>query len=357
MDPMNILFVWPSAEWSTFDVGIGYNDALQRTEHNVREWRFYNRIKLVTKAFEVEPTPETLPELFRHASNMIVVDAVQHLAQWVVITSAMGFHPEALVLLQRIGVKIATIITESPYDDDLVGDIVKLSDLVFTNDLTSAERHPEWRYLAAAIDPYRHHPQLPDGTMRNHDVVVVGTGWQERVRTMAQMDWAGINLGIYGFWPQLREDDESVNGGMPKAEGMEFDAHAAQVLSKFYTQEPTENHETAQLYAGAKICINQHRYHHLARSANPRCYEVLACAGGLLLTDYREDLPEILGERWREFVYRDARELEQKIRYYLAHEQERVELVQYGLERVTNETFDARVQTLLEAMVSYDNQP
>ena len=397
---MKILWVSASAEWSVIDSSNGYRDALIRAGHELKEFKLYRRLVNMGGFLGVEPTVQNLSEVSRHASRTVAADALEFQPDLVLISSAMAFHPDAIVLLKRAGFRIGVIFTESPYSDVDQDYLAKLCDFAATNDKASADRYG-WLYLPSAYSAEHHHlvdvdafnadaaaqyldqvsswelgcesirehweqqtcrgcgsviaepiyppPPVEPLHIPTHDVVLVGTGWKERVNRLKQVDWSGINLGIYGFWPQLDTRSDEVDFSL--AAGLGRDEEGRDILEKHYTRRPTENAETVALYSGAKIVLNDHRAHPDAWSVGPRVYETLAVGGGLLLTDYRPELERILGS-WMAscYVFTDAADLEAKIRYYLTHESERRSLVVYGRRCVQGETFDARVRTLMDAI-------
>ncbi len=84
--------------------------------------------------------------------------------------------------------------------------------------------------------------------------------------------------------------------------------------------------EIAALYARAKICLNIHG--NGSTGLNPRSYEILG-AGSFLLVDERESYDCFVpGEDFD--VYRSPEELVEKVRYYLAHPEEREKIQQQG---------------------------
>lgn len=396
---MRIFWCGASADWSIADSSNGYRDALIRAGHTVHEFKLARRLINMGGFLGLEANVQNLAKVSLHASRTAVADAVEFEPDWVLISSAMAFHPDAIVLLRRAGMRVGVIFTESPYSDPDHEHVAALCDFVATNDRCSAEKYG-WCYLPSAYSPEAHRmvdvaaynaeavathqravaawqtacerlraswtpqrcrgcgstvdaPLLPDAPstpllIPRHDVVLVGTGWSERVARLKRVDWRGIDFAIYGFWPQLAEQRDNLD--YEHTAGIVDDPEGRAVLGRFYTERPTENRETVALYSGAKIVLNDHRMHPDAYSVNPRVFEALAVGGGLLLTDYRPELVDILGGRWPAYTFTDAADLEAKMRYYLAHEDERRELVEYGRARVQGQTFDARVATLLGAL-------
>jgi hypothetical protein len=347
---VRILFVHASAGWSTADVGRGYAAALTRAGHELYEWRFDQRIGYVGRALELEPTPSNLYEVVRHASRMIATEAVDFGPDLVVVTSGLCFHPAGLVLLKKMGLPIAVILTESPYNEEDEAYFASFCDFVATNDRGSAARRG-WTYLAPCYDPAVHVPGPPVG--QGHDVVFIGTAWVERARRFASMDWTGIDFGLYGLWPKPADVDVGLipNAGTTPISSedepfyIEVEKYAR--LAPYIRTGLTSPDETVRLYRASKLCINEHREHPLAESLGPRVYETLAVGGALLLTTYRPEIEDLLGPRWAEYVYDGTEDLEAKIRFYLKHDQIRTELVGIGRARVDGHTFDERVVGLL----------
>ncbi len=87
-------------------------------------------------------------------------------------------------------------------------------------------------------------------------------------------------------------------------------------------------------------------------AVNQRVFDVPA-AGGFLLTDFREQLTEVL-EVGREVVcYRHPEEIPDLVRFYLAHPEERRRLTQAARQRVLKEhTYVHRLQSMLALMRS-----
>jgi len=62
---------------------------------------------------------------------------------------------------------------------------------------------------------------------------------------------------------------------------------------------------------------------------NLRIFEVLA-AGGFLLTDHYEEIAELFEIGKEVETYSSARELREKVEYYLNHEEERIQIAAAG---------------------------
>jgi spore maturation protein CgeB len=142
-----------------------------------------------------------------------------------------------------------------------------------------------------------------DVAVPSHDVVFVGTCFQERIELLSSVDWTGIDLGLYGSWDEL--------GSRSK-------------LRKYVRGEETNNLLTAALYRKAKVGLNLYRQSkgfgrnapriESAESLNPRAYELAAC-GAFHISDYRAEVIEVFGDLVPTFT--DTESLEQQIRFWL----------------------------------------
>lgn len=326
---MRILFVHPSVRFSIGDVGRGYRGALERAGHNISDYSMEGRFVYHSKAVPDHVHDQVL--ISKMASENILVEAMYHGADLVVIISGLNVHPIALWLLGKVGIPAAVILTESPYDDEdqrQWTDLTKVHgtvDLtVFTNDRYSAMKYG-WKLLAPSFDPAIHRPVAPNPEFEC-DVLMVGTGWPERQAFLEAVNWAGIDLRIYGIWPGLKADSP---------------------LHQFYRPMVVDNSHIAEMYASASICLNFHRKSDVALTPGPRAYELAAC-GAFQLSDSRADLVGLFGDSVPTFS--SPGDLESEIRYYSANRAERVALADKSRELVHNETFDSRVASMMAAI-------
>lgn len=81
-----------------------------------------------------------------------------------------------------------------------------------------------------------------------------------------------------------------------------------------------------------------------------RIWDVLGCAG-FLITNYQSEIPEYFEIGKDLETYETLGELEEKIRYYLSHEEERVEIAINGYEKVKNyHTYEMRLAQMLKIL-------
>lgn len=315
---MKLLVVHPGASFSTHDVYAGLTEALRDNGHQIYDYALDARIetsgrwltycwKRSGKATE-RPGP---PDILYHAGEQLVARALRVMPNWVVIVSGMFLHPDVLVLMQRARLKVAILFTESPYDDVQQERLLPWVQLAWTNERTTAQR---WGvgYVPHAYRPSVHRVQPPDPSVPEHDVVFVGTGFQERIDLLETVDWSGVDLGLYGTWEMLGSRNK---------------------LRQYVKGNCQDNARTAALYRRAKVGLNLFRTSkgwgretdkvQVAESMNPRLYE-LAATGCFALSEHRAEVGEVFGGAVPTF--KGADELGESVRYWLAHDAERREI-------------------------------
>lgn len=277
---MKVLVLGAGAAWSIKDVETGVIDGLRAAGLEVGTYAFDARLQSSATYLEwvwkqsrkTDPhaAKPSAQEIALHALGDLLPRAIAHGVDWVVVVSAM-FVPRAFLdVLARAGLPVACLMTESPYDQGQELQWAAHADLVWTTERSSVEAFAgvtRARYLRHAWRTSVHTPTAgADGDVPAHDVVFVGSCFDERAELLAGVDWTGINLGLYGNWQRL--------GSRSK-------------LRPFVKGSVTENARTAALYRRAKIGLNLYRSSmgwarrapritH-AESLNPRAYELAAC--------------------------------------------------------------------------------
>ncbi len=122
------------------------------------------------------------------------------------------------------------------------------------------------------------------------------------------------------------------------------------------TARPTLHYynEVPKAYALSKVNLNLTL--HSIRSGVPlRCYDIMA-SGGFLLTNYQPELEDqfVIGEELA--VFRDLGEMEEKVDYYLHHEEERQRIAMNGYLKVTEQySYEKRMAEMI-AIVSAEDR-
>jgi glycosyltransferase involved in cell wall biosynthesis len=352
---MKLFCIHPGATFSTADVHNGVVRGLEKQGHTVLRYNLDGRIYQSgawlnwcyrqAKKGGLQTDRPNIADTLYHACGDAILKALHHECEWVIIFSAMYFPKYIIKAMKRAGLKVGIVLTESPYDDVMQADIISIADIAWTHERTSVDflrlANPSTQYLPHAFDVDIHEVfgGLEMG-VPSHDVVFVGTGFQERVDLLTATDWSGIDFGLYGSWTLL--------GGRSK-------------LRRLLKGSEIENKATAALYRAAKIGLNIYRKSkgfgrytekiERAESVSLRAYELAAC-GLFHFSDYRKEAEEIFGGLVP--VYRDAAELRELIDMYLNDEDERRRIASLLPKAVEGHTWDARATQIVNDIKSLD---
>jgi glycosyltransferase involved in cell wall biosynthesis len=113
--------------------------------------------------------------------------------------------------------------------------------------------------------------------------------------------------------------------------------------------------EMARVYSASRIVFNRS----IKNDVNMRVFEALAC-GSLLVTNDLTDngLEELFQDGVHAVMYREPHELVDKIRYYLAHEEEREKIAATGrTEALAKHAYRHRLERMLERVVGATRRP
>ena len=124
-------------------------------------------------------------------------------------------------------------------------------------------------------------------------------------------------------------------------------------LRKSVKDTPVWGNELHQLLLESKIVLNITRSHFYGTETgvNLRIFEALA-AGCFLLTDYCEELEDLFSIGEEIEVFRNAKELVEKVNFYLLNPDKRLEIARRGHERFLNShTWGARAKELSEVFM------
>lgn len=319
---MRILCVDPGASFSTADVYSGLVSGLRHNGHTVIPYHYGRRMTVMIKALHsaYKEAARDNPYIGKPntadaalwTSELAVTWALRHQPDIVVIVSGMYWHPDALIMMRRAGIRTGLLLTETPYAISNEMAMAPLVDIVWTNERTAVaalrDVNPNSFYLPHAHNEAVHAVSdqaiiTGDEPIPCHDVVFVGTGFQERIEWLSSVDWTGINFGLYGAWPLIP---------------------ARSKLRKHLQSGVVDNAITAALYRRAKIGLNMFRQSAgfgkdskritTAESLNPRSYELAAC-GLFHVSDYRAEVAEVFGGLVPTF--RTGAELEAVLRHWL----------------------------------------
>lgn len=346
---MKMLVVHPGATYAIADVYNGLFPALQKEgvelyvyalDHRIEaagSWLTYNW-KRSGKVKENKPGPADFLYL---AGSQVIERALYLDVDWVLIVSGIYFLQQLAKVLQKAGLNMACLFTESPYEDPVQLQWAQYMKACWITERSSVDAFravcPNTFYLKHAYDPSVHfvkesdRPELP-----SHDVLFIGSGFPERIDLLSKVNWSDIDFGLYGEWGFL--------GSRSK-------------LRKHLKGKPMLNKEAIEYYRRAKIVPNiyrtSERYHkeskHIltAESLNPRAYELAAC-GTFSISNWRPEVSEVFGDLLPTF--KTSEEFEDLLHKYLSDEGARMRVAAQLPEAVQGHTFTARARQILSEL-------
>jgi spore maturation protein CgeB len=343
---MKILCIAPGHPFATTDVFDGLCAGLRLNDVEVVVYRFdaiirmfYALVKGAELGGAIVPNGDAQTNasefsLWLGAADALAM-ALDHEVAAVVVVNGLLIPPERMVLLRKLGIPVACIGTEAPYQIDRELTIAPAYTHWFTN-----ERREVWRFSRlthAAYLPHAYNGEIhrpgPARADYESDVCFVGSGFPERKRLIGGVDWRGIRLALRGTLWDGRTQGAGAIG----------------------------NDEACDYYRGARIVLNHHRtstYHaddvHIApgtaESLGPRAYEIAACGAFQLCDDSRPEYGEVFGEAAITYRAGDSADMEKLIRYYLAHDDERLALAAAQHEAIQPHSWRARAADILNTL-------
>lgn len=250
----------------------------------------------------------------------------------VVIVSAFFISPETFRIIRARGMKVVTVLTESPYEDDNQIKIAALADVAVVNDPTNLDRFPSNTiYLPHAYRPSIHRPQEPVPEAVS-DFCFVGTAYPSRIEFFEQVDFDGIDVALAGNWQGLSPDS-------PLHKHLAHDIESC-----------CPNDWTAKLYASTQASCNVYRTEaqrpELSEgwAMTPREVE-LAASGTFYLAQPRGENREVLP---MVPAFDGPQDFGEQLRWWLAHPTERAHVVREARAAVADRTFENHATQLLQ---------
>jgi spore maturation protein CgeB len=359
---IRILLVAPGSLYSTYDTYRYYFDALKRNERvqELRGFSFHHVVEYHALAREAMLEHHGIyfgseVEDIVRAARELILELILDKPDVIMFIDGTKFPEEALKEMRRIlkytgqPTLLACYMTEAPYINDILLRYQRLFDVVFLNDKKEVEnRNPDGRryidYLPHSFNPLVHYPFEVDDIYKR-DVFFCGTIFPERANILGDVNWTGIDAYIAGATSLATDED-------------------VEKLSKFgiLDQGTLPNQTVAEYYRGSKISINLNRVYgwtpkhevqnienDRAYSVGPRVIEAAAC-GAFILSEPRPELEEIFGDSIPTFT--NGKQLEELIRYYLTHEEERQAKAIRSTEIVQTMTYDERSKQVVDTLIS-----
>lgn len=268
------------------------------------------------------------------------------------IKTATAFQPDLLFVLQGTNILPETILTiknkcrittinwfiDYPTELDKSLLLVKYYDFFFVSSASAMLKHhhngnKSVKTLNFACDPDIHKVQeLSDAEKQKYgnDIVFMGSKYLERENVLNNL--VEFNLGIWGpGWGDLGKGS---------------------FLRKFYKGGAIGPEIWVKIFNASKIILNiNYGFGSLMEEdCNPgstKLFEILAC-GGFQIVDAKKAIADLFIDTKHLVAFSDISDLKDKIRYYLAHPEEREAISTEGRKEVlAKHTYEHRMKEML----------
>lgn len=340
---MRVLMVHPGPSFSVADVYNGWRDAFLELGCEVFEAHLDSDLNVFTAAeFTHGETGEraklfSLEAAWQLSMRSLYAECFRTWPDLVFNVYGMMVSPNVLRTIRGRGIKVATLYTESPYEDPTQLERAGVPDLVMVNDPTNLEAFKAVNrnsfYQPHCYRPEVHKPGRVSEQFRS-DFCFVGTGYKSRVEFLEQVDWSGIDVTLAGHWRYLQDDSPL----------MQFLAHEREHCC--------DNSETVKLYRGTKVSANLYRQEteegadHRGWAMGPREVE-LAATETFYLTEARGENREVLP---MVPTFTEPGEFGELVRYFLAHPRERNRIARQARAQIADRTFVNAASTFLQRL-------
>lgn len=335
------MLVHPGPAFSVADVYNGWSRALRDLGCEVFDFNLDHRLNVYSMV-DMTVEGETRKAFSQEAAWRLTMEGLfsECYKFWpdvVLIVSGFLVGGDIVAVLQQRGHKVATLFTESPYEDITQIERAAQPDLIMVNDPTNLERfqaaNPRAYYQSHCYDPAIHSPG-PVTPGLESEFAFIGTGYESRIEFLEQVDWTGIDATIGGYWRQLTDDS-------PLRPFLGHDLH-----------ECVDNADTVEVYRSTKMSANLYRREaerdELVEgwAMGPREVE-LAATGTPFLTQSRGENRDVLP---MVPTFDSPEEFGDLIRWHLSHDDERVRLADAARSAIADRTFRNAAIRFLGAM-------
>jgi spore maturation protein CgeB len=331
---MRILTVEPGPAFSVADVHSGWLKAFQDLGTNVRNFNLSDRLSFVEAALRDKvPENERGQIAARMVAEQLRAACFDFWPDLVVITSAFFIPPETYDTIRNRGIRIAVLLTESPYEDPFQLGIAARADIAILNDPINLDTYravqPNTWYIPHAYDPEKHRRRLPVVDLVS-DFAWVGTAYPSRVEWFEQTNLEGLKVVLGGNWQQLP---------------------ASSHLQQHLLHDPAnclDNEETVDVYSSTLASVNLYRKESETGfqdgwAMGPREVE-LAATETFFLRDPRPESDEILSALPS---FTSPEEFSDKLRWWLAHDEQRFDAIRAAKAAISGRTFVNNAKSLL----------
>lgn len=338
---MRILQVEPGPDFSVQDVHDGWRSGFVENGVTVRSLNLNDRLDFYSQV-ALQRDGEWVQALSTDAAvwmaaKGLVAAAFEFLPDVVVITSCFFVPVSVLDLLRSRGIKVVLLLTESPYEDGVQVARAEHADVCVVNDPTNLGQFkavcPDSYYQGHSYNPARHWKRPAKPELKS-DVAFVGTAFPSRIEFLEQVNWDGLDVVLGGNWNRLSDHSPL----------RPFVAHQFDNC--------LDNEEAVEAYSATKASFNLYRVESEddavldGWACGPREIELAATRTFFA----RQSRPESDALFPMLPTFETPAELEQILRWAVAHDDEREKAADAARAAIVDRTFKNAAGRLLSLL-------
>lgn len=274
----------------------------------------------------------------KRLNNKFFSLAFHNIPDLCLVTGGHRIFPKTVEKIKSMGIKTALWTTDPPVDFQPIINAAPFYDFIFFAG-TEAQKFlaetgiKNTHWLPFACDPEFHKPvavTLEEKKKWGSDITFVGSFYPNRYQIFEEIH--DLNIKIWGpGWDKL-----------PHGSSLRDSAIDIQLKPE----------EWKKIYCSSKIILVIHYQDGKipCYQASPKVYETLASKSFLLVDDQR-DVKSLFEEGKHLVIFKDIKDLREKIDYYLNHSKDREQIALNGYkEAVQKHTFVHRIERLIKTI-------
>lgn len=254
------------------------------------------------------------------------------------ITGGHRIFPETITKIKGLGIRIALWTIDLPLDFQPIIDAVPYYDFVFYGGTEAQERLAKTgirktHWIPFACDPEVHKPvdiTFEEKKKCGSDVAFVGSFYPNRGQILEKI--SDFDIKVWGpGWDKLPDKSP---------------------IRKSASDTKLKPEEWRKIFSSSKIIIAIHYQDGKipCYQASPKVYEALACRRFLLVDD-QKDVKSLFYDGKHLVIFKDIKDLREKIAYYINHPEERKKIAERGYEEVIQKhTYVHRIEKLIQSV-------
>lgn len=261
----------------------------------------------------------------------------------IIVTQGFLILRETVQYISRMGIPVVLWVIDAPSDFSNILDAAPYYDYIFCGgteavDIFHSLNYKNVEWLPFAFDPDFHYPDKTQSGNSNpfsKDLAFVGSMYPNRLALFESLNTEGVDFGIWGSgWDRISSDSP---------------------VKRYIQKTHTSPEEWIRVYSNSKITLISHypsTKEMPVYQASPKVYEAMACEG-FVICDNQRDLKTLFKNGEHLVIFNDTNDLNEKIKYYLANDEERAGIAAEGYNEVLSKhSYTHRIKQMLTTLES-----